>query len=313
MASRVLLGHQRYEPVVRQALDQLDISTGTIGMITAGWQERELQDGELRDELQQDSVNLEVYARGRRAFERAPELFAAHRAKQDRIKILQKTYAIHIDALMEGLARIDAFTRDAAGAVEEEIEETYELLRVLDAKHAEKIARIEAQFVEEHKPWEHPAVAKERDELIELIARCDALTIAGGHVAVLLNRVNVLGLADVIAAKDVVAWSAGAMLLAERIVLFHDHPAQGFGHAQVLANGLGLFPDVIPLPHASTRLNLSDVRRVSMLSRRMLPYVCAPLERKMWLEYVDGAWSSRGGTFLSEGGENLPWPPNAQG
>jgi hypothetical protein len=46
-------------------------------------------------------------------------------------------------------------------------------------------------------------------------------------VAVLVNRLRLFGLGDLVADKTVFAWSAGAMAVSERVVLFHDDPPQG--------------------------------------------------------------------------------------
>ena len=61
------------------------------------------------------------------------------------------------------------------------------------------------------------------------------------------------------------------MCLADRVVLFHDFPPQGPGDAEVAESGLGLFPNIVPLPHATNRLDLDDKARVSAFARRFLP------------------------------------------
>src|SRR5437764_598914 len=75
-----------------------------------------------------------------------------------------------------------------------------------------------------------------------LIRRTSALAIAGGHVAVLLNRLRLFGILALAEGRTIIAWSAGAMAVSDRIVLFHDSPPQGPGNPEVLGAGLGLFP-----------------------------------------------------------------------
>ena len=68
-------------------------------------------------------------------------------------------------------------------------------------------------------------------------------------------------------ASRVVAWSAGAMVLTERVVLFHDDPPHGAGIAEVLDVGLGLVPRrgrAARTRAAGSRLD--DARRVSAAS-----------------------------------------------
>jgi hypothetical protein len=76
----------------------------------------------------------------------------------------------------------------------------------------------------------------------------------------------------------VIAWSAGAMALAERIVLFHDRSAHGPGHPEIHGSGLSVFRNVVPLPHARARLLLDDAPRMAVFARRFAPARCVLLE-----------------------------------
>lgn len=78
----------------------------------------------------------------------------------------------------------------------------------------------------------------------------------------------------------IIAWSAGAMALSDRIILFHDRPAQGRGDAELLHRGLGLLPGVAPLPHARSRLLLDDPARVALFARRFAPAACVALDER---------------------------------
>ncbi len=78
--------------------------------------------------------------------------------------------------------------------------------------------------------------------------------------------------------SPVIAWSAGAMALTDRIVLFHDRSPQGFGHPEIFGRGLGVLRDVIPLPHARARLLLDDAPRMAVFARRFAPARCVLLE-----------------------------------
>jgi hypothetical protein len=74
------------------------------------------------------------------------------------------------------------------------------------------------------------------------------------------------------------------MTLAERVVLFHDHPPQGAGHAEVLDVGFGVLDaglagaPLLPLPHAARRLRLGDRQRVGLFARRFAPLVPVTLD-----------------------------------
>jgi peptidase E len=62
---------------------------------------------------------------------------------------------------------------------------------------------------------------------MSLLAASHAVLIAGGHIAVLLNRLRLFDLSAVLRERPVFGWSAGAMVLTSRIVLFHDSPPRG--------------------------------------------------------------------------------------
>jgi peptidase E len=133
----------------------------------------------------------------------------------------------------------------------------------------------------------------QREDIARLLANVDALAIAGGHVAVLANRLRLFDVLALSGERPVIAWSAGAMACAERIVLFHDHPPFGSGHAQVLDQGLGLAEGLVFLPHARRRLDLGNAERVGMLARRMAPRAAIVLEDGAALTWRLGAgWTA---------------------
>src|SRR5262249_38864654 len=78
--------------------------------------------------------------------------------------------------------------------------------------------------------------------------------------------------------SPVIAWSAGAMALTDRIVLFNDRAPQGPGHPEVYGTGLSLLRNLVALPHASARLLLGDTPRMAVLARRFAPARCVLLE-----------------------------------
>jgi hypothetical protein len=102
---------------------------------------------------------------------------------------------------------------------------------------------------------------------------------------------------DTLAAdKLVAAWSAGAMVLAETVVLFHDEPPHGAGHPEVFEAGLDLAPGLIPLPHARRRLRLDDPIRVLCLARRFAPSACVPMDEGARVEWNGAGWTLPAGT-----------------
>jgi hypothetical protein len=149
----------------------------------------------------------------------------------------------------------------------------------------------------------HPEVQRHRSEIAEILRDCDALAIAGGHIAVLLNRLQLFDLGALIGKKPVFAWSAGAMAVVERIVVYHDTPPQGPGNAEVLEHGLGLVRGVIALPHAHRRLLLDDAGRVSRFARRFRPSWSIAMDDGAQIRFRGERWEASEGNrrLLPEG------------
>lgn len=281
----VLLGPQRFTPTLGEVVDRLGVG-GKLASVTAGWQERETEDLDLHEHLGERTVNLRLYARGEELFERDAELASGYRERQELMRALQETYRVrlaHAQAALRELAQrtgnleaLDA-ARDSALAA----------IRALDREHLERVASVHAEFERRWRPGERPALARSRRQVAQVLDGVEAIAIAGGHVAVLLNRLRLFGLDRALAGRTVFAWSAGAMAIAERVVLFHHSPPQGYGNTEVLENGLGLAPGIVPFPHAERRLDLGDRRRIGLLARRFAPATCVAM--------TDGAWLVRDG------------------
>lgn len=285
-----LLGPQRFRPTLRDVMVSLGMQ-GRVAAITAGWQEREREDQELRDHLDERAVNLELYARGERVAENDPELAAAHHARQERVRRLQQLYRQRLAHAMDACAALERMP----GADEDlraERRAALEAVRALDAAHLERLSEIHAEFDQRMKPSERDAVVKERTEIARLMDSTDAVAIAGGHVAVLLNRLRQFDIAGLLGGRAVFAWSAGAMAIAERVVLFYDMPMHGSGWPEVLDHGLGVVKGVVPLPHAHRRLKLDDRARVSLMASRFEPALCASLEDGAALVVRPDGWTA---------------------
>jgi hypothetical protein len=287
----VLLGPQRLQPTLRDALAGIDVDVGeaSVATITAGWQEREPDDHELHDHLGGRSANLQLYLRAERAFAADPELAAAHHRRQDRLRELQSLYRArlrHAVAAWEQLAR----TSDPGALRVAERDDALATIRALDARHLANLRSAHDDFAAHWRPLERESVAREHEELRRRIAECTALAIAGGHVAVLINRLQLFGIAELLGNRPLVAWSAGAMALSERIVSFHDSPPDGESRTEVVELGLALAPGVVPLPHARHRLKLEDRTRVGLMARRFAPALCLPLDEGSGVRWDGKGW-----------------------
>lgn len=275
----VLLGAQRFDTTLGAEVRSLMVQ-GPVALVTSGWQERELEDGALAEHLGCETVNLRLHARAEEVFHEDEELAVGHREKQVKLRHKQDFYRIRLEHELE--ANHVIYQRKApADVLEEEGGASIAAIRSLDDYHLSQCARIHKEYENRYQPFERPSIKRHRAEIADALSRCVAVAIAGGHVASLLNRLRLFGIKELLDGHILFAWSGGAMVVSDRVVLFHDSPPQGPGASEVLDEGLGLIGGAVVLPHPETRLRLNDPERVSVLARRFSPANC--------LAFPDGA------------------------
>jgi len=289
-----LLGPQRLTPtlpdVVRAAgIDLQSSSCAPMATITAGWQEREDDDRDLVDALLGNTVNLRLYARAADIFERDTDLAAAHVERGRRLRDLQTLYELRLGHAMDAV--LELARRPGAGpAVDDEISSALDAVRVLDQRLLDRNRDVVGEFVEHWRPAERDVVAAHRAQVEAILRESCGLAIAGGQIPTLLNRIHLLGVADHVAGLHVFAWSAGAMVVTERIVVFHDDPPHGRPYARMFDHGLGWLASVVAMPHARRRLHLDDALRVGILARRFAPATCIGFDDGAYLvSPIDGS------------------------
>ena len=121
------------------------------------------------------------------------------------------------------------------------VEDALAMVRLLDQTHLARVRELHDEFYAEWRLEEREVVARQRAAVRELLAGAECLLVAGGHVGELLHVLHVFHLAPHLP-RRVVAWSAGAMALTDRVVLFGDRAAQGPAHSEVYDQGLGTDP-----------------------------------------------------------------------
>jgi hypothetical protein len=270
----ILLGPQR-----RPTLDSVVASLGLDGpfaTITAGWQEGEQDDGELRKRLGHRDVNLSLYRRWLDVLERDPQFAAADRRLRAVLEEMQDIYLLRLDYAMRAVYAVqrrngDEEIRDGALA------DAIASVRELDAAHLYRVSEIRLEFYQARQPHNRPVIAEHRDEVSRLLGDAAALVLAGGHVGVLADVLHLFNVAAALR-SPVIAWSAGAMALTDRIVLFNDRAPQGPGHPEVYGSGLSLLRSLVLLPHARAKLLLDDAPRMAIFARRLAPARCILLE-----------------------------------
>jgi hypothetical protein len=269
-----LLGPQR-----RPTLDKVAASLypeGPIATITAGWQEREPDDGELGKLLGSRDVNLRLYQRWLDVQERDPRFALGERKLAAVLEELQDIYLLRLDHALQAVYAVQR--RSGNHQLRADVlAEAIDAVRELDAAHLRRVSAVRGEFYQNLQPHDRPVIAEHRAEVAGLLAGAAAVVVAGGHVGVLVDALHLFNIAASLR-SPVIAWSAGAMALTDRIVLFNDRAPQGPGHPEVYGSGLSVLRNVVALPHASARLRLGDTPRMAIFARRFAPACCVLLE-----------------------------------
>lgn len=299
----VLLGPQRPHATLSDALDALDRRSsaprGPIVCISAGWRQDEADGDALRREVHPDAVALPLYAAFERISRTAPDLAAAYKERQSRVRKIKSLYRVRLHPAIATARRLVARRAEDPALVDLFLEAAVRSLREIDDNFLKHVSAAHQSFEAAFDPQAHPEVAAVRAQAQELLAGARAVVITGGHVGVLRNRLAFFGMDGLLCAANaagvaIAAWSAGAMALTERVVLFHDDPPHGAGDPELLDRGLGVVPGLVLFPSASQRLKLDDHPRVGALARRFGPARCVALESGAWLTLERGRWVNHG-------------------
>ncbi len=300
----VLVGSHRGDVDLSPVLDDLGVG-GRVALVTAGWQEWEEDDDALRNGSGREVVNLRLYARAEAVWEEDPELAEGHRRMQDRIRLLRRVYNLRLAHTMDAWIQLERLTGDPQ-VLDAERTSALEAVRRLDRHHVRRLRELRMAYHDRFDPLMRGAVTRRRDAIIDALEGTEVVVVAGGHVPVLLNRLRLFALDRLLGGRTVVAVGGGAMALGHEVVLFHDSPPWGPGHAEVGEVGPGLYPGVVPLPDPSVRLRLDDPGRVSRMARRFAPDSCLLLEPGTRAEWT-GEWTASGARRLGTGGRPEDW------
>ena len=265
MGTTVLLGPQRFMTTAGSTLRTL-VPEGPVATVTAGWEEREEEDEELDTVLGHRSRNLRLYHRMFDVLGKDERFASAALSFRDRHDELLSFYRLRLESAMGGVYAVQRRT-SAHGTAEAALADAIEAVRRLDDWYSGQLKDLYREIDAQAPATESDVVAWHRGELAGMLGECAALVLTGGHVGTLLRtlRMFALPMPDEL---PVVAWSAGAMALTSKVVLFHDYAPRGSHEAEVFDRGLGRVPGVIALPHARRRLRLEDRARSSVLARR---------------------------------------------
>ncbi|MBA3453028.1 MAG: hypothetical protein H0T42_08045 [Deltaproteobacteria bacterium] len=297
----VLLGPQGTTPDIGAVLADHGIR-GPVALVRAGYQEREAEDEAMKASFGMPAVNLDLHKRSVEVFRGDPDFTVAYQARQQRLRHMQTFYRVRLDKIEDAARTVSVrYVEPELLAQEEKV--SVDQFRHLDADHVERCDALRAAFARNWRLSDRPLIARHREEIRAILATCEALVIAGGHVASLLNRLALFDVLQLAAAKPVFAWAAGAMVLTDRIVLFHDYPPYGSDIAQVLDAGLGLARGVVVLPDPRRRINMDARGGIQRFARRMAPATCVAMEHGSRMTFELGVLVRASAARLTTTGE----------
>jgi hypothetical protein len=273
--SITLLGPQR-RPTLDRVLSSLGVE-GSVAVVNAGWQEREADDAEILALAGGQAVNLRLFARWMTVLQADPEYAEAEREHRLVLDEMRQLYLIRLEHALQAVSAVASRTDGHAHTQAMALDDALAALRFLDATHLARVGELQEAFYGTWRPEERGTIAGHREEVRALLSAAECLVVAGGHVGDLLRVLHLFHLSPHLPPR-VVAWSAGAMALTPRVVLFHDRAAQGASLTEVFDAGIGVVPGLVLLPHARRRLRTDDHLRMSILARRFAPASCLVLD-----------------------------------
>ena len=297
----IFLGPQRFMTTAGTALRSLGVD-GPVATINAGWEEREDEVEELDTVLGGNTRHLRLYHRTLDVIGKDAGFASAALTFRDRHDALLSLYRLRLQNAMDGVYAVQRRTRDTevsarseAGARGEPLArgdasaygalgDAIEVVRHVDAWYAAQLKALYADLDGSSPIDASGVIGWHRGELGALLSQCAALVVTGGHVGTLLRALRLFAI-RIPDDLPVIAWSAGAMALTERVVLFHDFGPDGAQEAEVFDRGLGRVRGVVALPHARRRLRLDDRDRCAVMARRFTDQHCLLLDDGTALEF----------------------------
>lgn len=277
MSATVLLGPISDSAAVAAELTALNLD-GPVALVTAGWEEAERNDAELDRAIGGGTRNLGLYGRRLDIMDSDPEYAAADRALRAAVADMREVYLVQLRYALRGVEAVRQHAAKARRLAGGELEEAVETVRNLDQRYAARLLEAHEQFYAAVPPHEREVIATHRAEVAAIVNECAAVAVAGGHVRVLTESLHLSNLGAVLGDRPLIAWSSGAMAVAERVMVIDDHDIAERPD-EVLDAGIGVVHGVVPIVAAAQRLRAEPRNRLAVLARRVAPRVCVLLDQ----------------------------------
>nr|WP_306442126.1 Type 1 glutamine amidotransferase-like domain-containing protein [Nocardioides agariphilus] len=221
------------------------------------------------------SRNLQLYRRLTEVIETDDHFAREALAHRDAMDELAGIYSVRLQRALES-AYVVARRPTREDIAESAFADAIRGVRDIDAWYLRSVDQLYGELQAAAPPEASEPIARNRAEVAELLRDATVLAIAGGHVGILLRCLRLFE--AVPREVPVVAWSAGAMAMTDRVVLYNDNGPQGVRGAEVWDRGAARVHDVVAMPHARRRLKLDDPVHAKAFVRRFAPAACLLLD-----------------------------------
>src|SRR4029079_8324988 len=136
-----------------------------VAMVTAGWQEREGDDAELRDLAGRRNTNLALNARGLSVYEEDREYAHAEREHEAALAELRQLYLVQLDHALSAAYEVARRSGGRRRLRDRALTDSLSVVQLLDEQHVQRMADFQQRFYDAWRPQERTAVARHRDEI----------------------------------------------------------------------------------------------------------------------------------------------------
>ena len=271
----ILLGPQRFRTTVGAAIRSV-APEGTIATVTAGWRDRESDTVELDATLEGRGRHLYLYGRLNDVLDSDQPFATAALAHRDAVDELAGIYSIRLQRALDSVYAVQRRTvrTDVAASAEAD---GVRVVQSIDRWYLDTVDQLRGELWAAAPAEDIEPIQRHRAEVADAVGQASAIAIAGGHVGLLLRCLKLFEV-NLPTHLPVVAWSAGAMSLTERVVLYNDRGPSGVVGSEVWDRGLGRAPRIVAMPHARRRLQINDPMVLRVLARRFGDARCLLLD-----------------------------------
>jgi hypothetical protein len=284
--------HEHDEAHVKRALNAIGLASRYDGAY-----DRALVNLSLFSELQDISQGVprlaEAWLELRRVAETARSFYLEHNAHL--IQLFRRTLGegqrddptLTVPRLASDNGHYGAGSRLLRYALSRELRQALATLEANDDHLIGLLREVEQRAFDTAGLAYDPAWRAARGRLEERILQANAILLFGGRLDLLLDALRFFRLRDVLAealrrGAQIVAMSAGAMVLCERVIVYDDL-AVTRRDFQLYDRGLALVRDLQLFPHCMERIQTDDRDNLAYLARRFRHHVCVGLNQRSFL------------------------------